>query len=402
MPADKQSVSLTERRIRDAKPGAKTIMLRDRDVVGLCVRIAPGGTKAYCLDYRAGGRRRLATLARVGEISLKDVRAMAGRELVAIRAGDADPVRDRRAAKDAPTVADGLDRFFGEEAPRRIADGLISERTVYDYRKQAGRTIRPRLGSIKIANVSRHDIERALANTAPVQRNRQLALVSRLFTYWQRIEWCEPGHNPAKLIEKTREEPRDRVLAPSEIAALGAALSELDNPIVAAALRFLVLTGWRNSEALALRWENVDMVAGEALLSTTKIGRDRRTIGAAALDILADLPRLHGNPHCFAGAYGKAVSYKTLHSAFKRACRGAGIADANLHDLRRTMATTAASTMTLTGLRDLLNHRSTTMAARYARRSDSVLRAAQDDMADRMAAALAGRDAEIVDLNRAG
>ena len=398
MPTDKQSVSLTERRIRDAKPAAKTFLLRDRDVVGLCVRVPPGGTKAYCLDYRAGGRRRLATLARVGEISLKDARAMAGRELVAIRAGAADPVRDRRAAKDAPTVADGLDRFFGEEAPRRIADGLISERTVYDYRKQSGRTIRPRLGSIKIASVTRHDIERALANTAPVQRNRQLALLSRLFTYWQRIEWCEPGHNPAKLIERTREQPRDRVLAPSEITALGAALSGLDNPIVAAAIRFLTLTGWRNSEALSLRWENVDIEVGEALLPSTKTGRDRRTIGAAALDILVDLPRLHGNPHCFAGSYGAAVSYKTLHSAFKRACHGAGIADANLHDLRRTMATTAASTMTLTGLRDLLHHRTTSMAARYARRSDDLLRQAQDDMAGKMAALMRGSTADVEDL----
>ena len=283
-----------------------------------------------------------------------------------------------------------------------IADGLISERTVYDYQKQAGRTIRPRLGSIKIASVSRHDIERALANTAPVQRNRQLALVSRLFTYWQRIEWCDPGHNPARLIEKAREEPRDRVLAPSEIAALGAALSELDSPFTAGALRFLVLTGWRTGEALSLRWENVDMEVGEVLLTSTKTGRDRRTVGAAALEIVASLPRINRNPFVFAGAYGKALSYKTLHSAFKRACERAGIADARLHDIRRTMATTAASTMTLTGLRDLLNHRSTTMAARYARRSDSVLRAAQDDMADRMAATLAGRDAEIVDLNRAG
>ena len=92
-------------------------------------------------------------------------------------------------------------------------------------------------------------------------------------------------------------------------------------------------------------------------MPSTKTGRDRRTIGAAALDILASLPRIHRNPFVFAGAYGAAVSYKTLHSAFKRACRGAGIADANLHDLRRTMATTAASTMTLTGLRDLLNHK---------------------------------------------
>ena len=213
----------------------------------------------------------------------------------------------------------------------------------------------------------------------------------------------EAGANPARRIEKAREEPRDRVLAPSEIAALGAALSALDNPFTAGALRFLMLTGWRNGEALALRWDNVDMETGEAVLPSTKTGRDRRTIGAAALDILASLPRINGNPHCFAGARAAAVSYRTLHKAFKLACERAGIADARLHDLRRTLATrAAASGLTLTGLRDLLNHKTTTMAARYARRSDSVLKQTQDAMADRMAALMEGRDAEIVDLSRAG
>ena len=87
---------LTERKIRDAKPGPKTVIMRDGEVTGLAVRIAPGGTKAYVLDYRANGRRRLATLARCSEISLKEVRAIAGRELVAIRAGEAGPLRRRR------------------------------------------------------------------------------------------------------------------------------------------------------------------------------------------------------------------------------------------------------------------------------------------------------------------
>lgn len=91
MPKDFQSAPLTEHRIRDARPGKKTIILRDREVVGLAVRIAPGGTKSYVLDYRAAGRRRLATLARCSEIALRDARAMAGRELVAIRTGGGGP-----------------------------------------------------------------------------------------------------------------------------------------------------------------------------------------------------------------------------------------------------------------------------------------------------------------------
>ena len=240
---------LTERRIRDAKPGPKTVIMRDGEVTGLGVRIAPGGTKAYVLDYRVNGRRRLATLARCSEISLREARAIAGRELVAIRAGEADPLRRRTDARHASTVAEALDKFLDEYAPRRIDQGRLSPRTLVEYRRQANGTIRPALGNLKIAEVARADVERAVAKCAPVERNRQLAFLSRLFNLAEEWEWRSPNTNPARRIEKAREEPRDRVLAPSEIQALGAALSEIDSPFAAAALRFLMLTGWRNGEA---------------------------------------------------------------------------------------------------------------------------------------------------------
>ena len=210
---DKRQNGLTERRIRDAKPAPKTIILRDREVVGLAVRIAPGGTKAYVLDYRANGRRRLATLARCSEISLKDARALAARELVGIRMGGADPVRERRDAMTAPTVNAGLDRFFREYAPRRIEQGRLTERTLADYRAQAKRTVRPGLGNIKIADVTRDDVERAVAKRAPVQRNRTLALISRVFTVFEQWELRPQHTNPARLVERSREQPRDRVLS---------------------------------------------------------------------------------------------------------------------------------------------------------------------------------------------
>ena len=401
MATDAKSVPLTEHRIRDAKPAAATVMLRDAKVVGLAVRIAPGGTKSFVLDYRANGTRRLATLARCSEMTLADARAMAGRELTAVRNDGADPLQRRTDARDAPTVADVLDRFLDDYGPRRIDQGRLSPKTLGEYRRQANGTVRPALGRMKVADVTRADVERAVAKCAPVERNRQIAFLHRLFNLAEDWEMREPGANPARRIDKAREEPRDRTLAPSEIAALGAALSGLDNPIVAAALRFLTLTGWRNGEALALRWEDVNLETGEALLPSTKTGRDRRTIGAAALDILANLPRINGNPHCFAGAKSAAVSYKTLHKAFRAACDGAGVADARLHDLRRTLATrAAASGLTLTGLRDLLNHKTTTMAARYARRSDSVLRAAQDDAAASMAAIMDGGSADVREFRR--
>ena len=393
---------LTERKIRDAKPGATTYLLRDTKVVGLAARIASGGTRAFVLDYRAGGKRRLATLGRCSEMSLADARALAGRALVAIRAGEADPVRDRAERKAAPTVAAGIDKFLGEEAPRRIADGLMAERTLYTYRKQCA-WLRPRLGTLKIAAVTLGDIDRALAKTAPVARNRHLAILSRLFTYWQRIEWCEPGHNPAKLIEKTREEPRDRVLAPSELEALATAAGSSDEVFAVAAIRFLMLTGWRSGEALALRWDHVDFERAEVLLPTTKAGRQTRPVGAPVLALLVDLPRMNGNPFVFAGARGVALGYRKLRSVFAGACEAAGIEDVRLHDLRRSVATMAAANgLPVLLLRDLLGHKSAVMANRYARRAGSALQVAVDASAERMAALMKGETADVVDLNRAG
>ena len=65
---------LTERIIRDATPGPKTVILWDRQVRGLGLRVTPKNAKSFVLNYRVGGRERRATLARAGEISLKIAR----------------------------------------------------------------------------------------------------------------------------------------------------------------------------------------------------------------------------------------------------------------------------------------------------------------------------------------
>ena len=155
MPTDKKSVSLTERRIRDAKPGPKAIIMRDREVSGLGVRVAPGGVKSFVLDYRVNGRRRLATLARCSEISLREVRELAGRELVSIRAGEGDPLERRREGMEAPTVADLVERFLTVEGPARIERGRLTESTLTNYRRQCHAYVLPAIGKRRVADVTR-------------------------------------------------------------------------------------------------------------------------------------------------------------------------------------------------------------------------------------------------------
>ena len=393
-------MALTERAIRDAKPGPRTAFLRDTEVRGFAVRVTPAGARAFVLKYRVDGRQRLATIGRPGEMSLRDARQRAGDMLAEARAGR-DPLGERQARREAPTVADGLDRFFSEFVPRRMADGRMAAGTEREYLKQARLTVRPALGSMKIEAVSRADVERAVAKRGPVQRNRTIAFVSRLFNVFEDWEWRAQQTNPARRIEKTREEPRDRVLAPSEVQALGSALADMEDPFAAAAVRFLMMTGWRTGEALALRWEHVNFETGAIILPATKTGRDTRVIGAHALEALAELPRINRCPFAFAGQGLKALTYGTLRKRFLEACAQAGIADARLHDIRRSVATSAAADgVSPFMLRDLLNQKTVAMANRYARRAGAALQDAQDATAARMGAMLDGKGADIVPIRK--
>ena len=103
------------------------------------------------------------------------------------------------------------------------------------------------------------DVERAARKAVkyPVQRNRMLAVASRLFSLAEYWEMRGQNSNPAKGIERAKENARDRVLAGTELQALSVALDELERhyPYEVAAIRTAALTGLRISECLSLRWE---------------------------------------------------------------------------------------------------------------------------------------------------
>ena len=391
---------LTERIIRDAQPEPKTRILWDQEVKGLGVRITPKGTKAYVLDYRMNGRRHRVVLARTAEISLEEVRKRAGAERVRVRAGESDLLTRRREARASPTVNEGLERFFAEYVPARLAAGRMAPRTVDGYRQQATRYLRPALGRRQIADITRHDIERMvapLATTAPVQRNRVLAFTSRLFRLFE--DWAlRPQHtNPTRGIERAREEARDRVLTASEMTALGAALARAQNdqPAAVAEIRLAALTGLRIGEVLAMRWEHLDTEHHAVVLPHTKTGRRVHGLPVAALELLTGLPRING--YVFTTGRDAAITYQTAHAAFATLAREAGLSDVRLHDLRRTVMTSAARAGLGTHvLRDLLGHKTTAMADRYIRHAGAAVHEAQEHIGAAIDAQLRGEGSERV------
>ena len=396
-------MTLTERRIRDAAPGPKTRIIWDTQFRNFGVRIAPGGTKAFVLDFHAGGKHRRVTLARVGEMTLKAARELAGKEMARVRAGEAHLVNRRREAAEAPTVADAVRRFLTDYADRRIANGRMKRRTVADYASQCRAVILPALGAMPVAAVEASDIEAMVDPLKPVMRNRILALSSRVFTLAEHWGLRPQRTNPARGIERSVETARDRVLSPAEFEALAVALADRAerNPAAVAAIRLAAMTGLRIGEVLAVQWQHVDMETGALLLPETKTGRRWHDLPAAALAVLDTLPRI--NDWCFTNGRS-AVGYKHTAATFRAVAAAAGLADVRLHDLRRTVATrAAASGLSVLELRALLGWKSTAMPSRYVALSGDGIREHRRRIGDEVAALMEGGDDEkIVPLRRRG
>ena len=106
-----------------------------------------------------------------------------------------------------------------------------------------------------------------------------------------------------------------------------------------AAFPFAALTGLGVSEVLGMQWQHVQPENGAVVLPKTKTGRRVHGLPAAALELLASLPRING--YVFTTGYGAgreaAVTCKTARGVFAAVAADAGVPDARLHDLRRTV-----------------------------------------------------------------
>ena len=362
---------LNERTIRVQKPRASTWILWDTRLKGLGCRITPAGSQAFVLRYRdAKGKQRLATLARVGAVPLKEIRQLAGRELLKMRMGETDLLSRRQQRRDSVTVAQGIGMFFEEFCPTRIQNRRMTTSTVHEYRKQATRYLIPAIGKLDIDEVQRSHIENMVNPLRPVLRNRVLALASRIFRYFEDQGLRQQYSNPCRGVERSREEPRDRTLNRAEISALGKALAKADiDPVKRAVIHIAMLTGLRIGEVISLRWDCVDFDSANVLLPTTKTGRRTHPLSTAALGVLKALPMV--SVYVFCSNPPKTVGYSPVRLAFLKAVKAAGLRDVRLHDLRRTFMTRAAeSGISSHTLRDLLGHKTAMMADRYVRRAN--------------------------------
>ena len=123
-------------------------------------------------------------------------------------------------------------------------------------------------------------------------------------------------------------------------------------------LLMALFTGMRRGELMALRWENVDLVARTLHLPRTKNGDPLHLpLSSFLVDLLAERKKQAGeSPYVFPGP-GKQGHLMETKKFLLRVSAGSGVTF-TLHDLRRTFITIAESLdVPYYALKRLLNHR---------------------------------------------
>lgn len=255
------------------------------------------------------------------------------------------------------TVNQAFDRWLLEKSHKR---SIETDRLRIEI-------LRPKIGSMKLASVTRDIVERHTTGAAPATRNRYRALMRAILRAAERDwEWIDK----APIIKAEQENNERKTFITREQAdRLIAELPDHYRP----AVRFALLTGLRKANVLGLRWAAVNLEAGTVVVAAEEAKGKRKIVvplNASAKALLEAMPHREGK------VFGLS---SITEAAWKRACARAGITDFRFHDLRHTWASWHAMAGTPAQvLQELGGWQSYSMVERYVTFAPSHLAAAAE------------------------
>ena len=375
---------ITKRTVDAIKPHDRERVVWDDDLKGFGVRVHPSGRKVYIVKTRYQGRIIKMTIGPHDAVSATYARVRAAEIITDARAGKHPNGR----RSDAPTM-----RALGERFLKEYVANHCKQSTAAEYRRSVDLFINPRIGKLRVPDVQRSSIaalHHDLRET-PYQANRTLGVLSKIFNLAELWELRPDGSNPCRHVKRFKEDKRERFLSDVEYRRLGSALREIEQEgsetaAVIAAIRLLMLTGCRLSEIQKLRWEHVDLEAGELKLPDTKTGAKVVHLGEPAIAVLRDIQRQDDNPWVIAGR--KEGGHLTdLQHPWRRIRARAGLDDVRIHDLRHSFASgglLVGEGLPMIG--KLLGHTQVQTTARYAHLANDPIKSAANRIASRIAA----------------
>jgi integrase len=345
-------------------PATGQTFLWDGELRGFGVRAIPSGLKTFILQYRnAEGRSRRIVVGRYGVMTVEQAREQGRIKLGAV-AGGADPAEESAASRDALTVGEVCDWYLQETEAGRILgrrNRPIKASTLALDRSRIEAHIKPLLGRRQVRTLKLADIERMQADIAagktakPRGRGRGGAttggsgVAARTVSTFQSLlaHAARLGivpSNPSDGVRKLAGKKRERRLAIAEVKTLGEAMRVAErngeHPVALAAVRLMLLTGFRISEVQGLKRDWLHADQGCVHFPDTKSDGQVRAIGPSAAQIAASQPARKNSPYVFPSDFGTG-HFTAANSCLARLCAAAKIEGVTPHTLRHTFGSVA-------------------------------------------------------------
>jgi integrase len=409
---------IAKRVVDAAGPHANRYIIWDSEIKGFGLLLMPSGVKSYFYQYRtAEGRQRRATIGKHGDWTPTEARAKAEEYREVVRSGR-DPLAEKRALKEAPTVAEILDAYLESES---FTDKALSTQRV--DRGRIERHLRPLLGRRPAHSLNNEDIKRTFnairdgktAKDVKTGKRGRARVTGGAGTARMSIDllraifnWAAVKPNPCDGIKRGQSGIRETILEDAaSYARLFATLDlmEIERRIrrpVADAIRLIALTGCRRGEAAGLRWKHVDLRQGRIVLPPQahktghKTGKPREIVLAeAAQSIIAR--QVEGKPDDFVFAPARGDGAIALSKAWRKVRAEADLPSTlGLHGLRHSVAShLAMSGAQAPEIMTAMGHRQLSTVLRYIHFAEST----RQTLAERAASmAVAGMRAGAEDL----
>ncbi len=361
-------VNFTARTIEALKPaeGSGRVEYWDDSLPGFGMRLSPQGRKTWVLMFWFNGRQRRLTLGTYPALSLSEARQRA-RDALHEASYGADPAAAKQAERQAETFEELAQEYLDRHAK-------LKKKSWREDKRLLDRDFLPQWRHSRAKAISRRDVihilDRIVDRKAPIQANRALALIRKVFNFGIQRSILEV--NPAwHLPAPAEEQRRDRVLSSEEIATLWGALESQASPI-SGYFKLLFLTAQRPGEVLKMEWSEIDLTDGWWVIppGKSKNGLSHRIpLSASATRILRELRLACGSPTWVFPGRGKKSPVQNIKRPLNDIRKSSDTAF-RPHDLRRT----AASHMTGMGISRLtvskiLNHVESSVTAVYDRHS---------------------------------
>ncbi|OWJ69051.1 integrase [Inquilinus limosus] len=391
----------------------RDVFLWDTELRGFGVRVKPSGTRTFLIQYRNAERRtRRFVIGQYGVLTVELARDLAKKQLASVVDGG-DPSAKRRAAREGMTVAEVCDWYLAEaEAGRLLGRNRrpIKASSVAGDRSRIEQHIKPLIGTRVVSHLRLAEIERlqgdiAAGKTARSRRAgrggrtsggagaaaRAISTLRSLLNHARRLGLIE--QSPANGVRVIASTKLKRRLGAGEVRHLGKVMMQMEregeHPTGLAAIRALLLTGFRRMEVLGMRKAWLEQDGNCVAFPDTKSGPQLRAAGDAAMACLIEQAGRSSSAFVFPADWGDG-HFVGLVRVLDRVCARAGLTDVTPHTLRHTFASIAASLgfseLTISGL---LGHAPRGVTQRYVH-LDTALVIAADQVSAEIARLLDG------------